>query len=371
MKNRILSALLAALLTLGLFACAASAESASAINLYDMSCTVGDTVYAFPVTVSALANGGLTIPDVSALGEGQYYPSVAVDDGRNAFSLRVEYCASTPDDRWATGCILTAENNTGAVVGGMTVGETTRGEVIAAAGAPRYDYGAEISYYLAELTCVWNLTFESESDSAKLTKVSMYSDLVAQYGDISVIAFAAPEADLPDPASMPFNQVIISGHAYQAGDTVQAFLDDGWALPLSSAADKAVSGRSGSKVSGDTFCLYNGECFIKVSAYNLGDAECALKDCVVNEITVSTDLHSSMIISGGVTVGSALSELTAAVAEPASVKADPINEGVVNAVYDVPDTNLHYTGSVAAASAEAVTYAEPIFELNIRGLMQG
>ena len=371
MKNRILSVLLAALLLLSMSVCTVSAESAGEINLLDMSCTVDANTYAFPVLVSDLADGGLTIPDVSGLTEGQYYPAVEVNDGRNSFSLRVEYCASTPDERWATGCILTAENNTGAVVGGMTVGETTRSDVIAAAGEPTYDYGADISYYLAELTCVWNLTFEDDSDSAKLTKVSMYSDLICQYGDISVISFSDPDADLPDPASMPFNQIIVEGHAYQAGDTVQAFLDNGWALPLTSDAEKVIAARSGSKVSGDTFRMYNGECLIEVSAYNLGDAECALKDCVVNEICVSTAMSSSMTVANGVEINSVLSELTAALGEPASVKADPIEEGVINVVYDVLNGNVHYTACVAADSAEALTSEEPIFELSIRGLMQG
>ena len=135
MKKRILSALLAAMIALSMFALASAETAAPAINLLDMNVTAGGVTYDLPITVSQLTKMGVNVPDLSSLGEGQYAPFVDVDDGHCTFSLRFEYNATAPEDPIATGCMMDVESYPGVAISGMILGETTLGEVIDAMGA--------------------------------------------------------------------------------------------------------------------------------------------------------------------------------------------------------------------------------------------
>ncbi len=334
MKKSIVSVVLA--LVLALSVCMGVAGAESAIDLRDMSCTVGGVTCNFPVPVSTLKEAGLNVPDVSALEEGKYYPNVQVDDGKTSFSIRVEYCTETPDEKWATGCTLRASENPGVVVGGLVLGETTCSDVVAALGSDSSSKtsGDTLTYYLDDMTCNWTLYFDEDG---KLKSVSMHSDLVGKYGDIRTINFAEPSADLPDAASMTYDEFILCGHHYKAGDTVAALLNNGWKIGDSEAE---IEARSGNRVSGDRSYYYNGEALVKVGSFNLEEEAQALKDSVIDELEVTADMGGELILTGDIRIGSTLEAAKAAFGEASSSKEE---EGVTISTFSVLNNTIHYT----------------------------
>lgn len=315
MKRHILSLLLAVVMALSLFTCACAEAS---INLLDMNITVDGVTYDLPITVSQLTELGVTVPDLSTLGEGQYAPSVDVNDGRNAFSLRFEYNAAAPADPIATGCMMSVEYYPGVTISGMTLGETTLGEVVAAMGPDRYGATSEdsLTYYFRDVNESWNLEFDGSDSNSKLTQVHMWSDIPALYGPVEKIAVSE---ELPDPASMPFDQIIMGANLYQPGDTVQKLLDNGWKLPVSTDPETEIVARDGNKVSGGRYLLYNGETFVKVYAYNVSETPSALKDCVIDTIIVEYSFGAEIITADGIQPGvSTYEDAVAVFGEPSS-----------------------------------------------------
>ena len=315
MKNRIVSMLLAVMLMLGMFACASAETAASEINLLDMYITVGNNTFNLPMPASELTEMGISLPELT-VNEGEYLPFVDAHDGRNAFSLRFDYCSATPDDPWASGCYMDAEKFPGIIISGMILGETTLGEVIDAMGPDTYGKTNEesLTYYFRSVNDSWNLTFDGPNRGNKLIKVHMWTDVAAEYGPVETVTVTE---ELPDPFSMPYNQVIIGGNAYQEGDTVQKFLDNGWVLPLAEGPDTEIAAREGNKVHGGHYLLYNGEAVVKIWAYNTGDAAEALKNCVIDAIEVEYDYGTVMTAADGIQPGvSTYKEVVAAYGEP-------------------------------------------------------
>ena len=318
MKKRIFSALLAFMIVLSMFACASAETAAPAINLLDMNITAGGVTYDLPITVSQLTEMGVNVPDLSSLGEGQYAPFVDVDDGSCTFSLRFEYNAAAPEDPIATGCMMDVEYYPGITVSGMTLGEITLGEVIDAMGPDRS--GAtnadSLTYYFRDINESWTLSFDGSDRNSKLTQVHTWTDIPALYGPVETIVVCE---ELPDPASMPLDQIILGGNLYQTGDTVQKLLDNGWKLPLSTSPETEIVARDGNKVSGGRYLLYNGESFVKVYAYNVQETPCALKDAVIDTILVEYSFDASIIAAGGIQPGvSTYEDAVAAFGEPSS-----------------------------------------------------
>lgn len=305
MKNRILSALLAAMLLLGAFACTASAESAPALNPYDLSMTVGNKVYTFPMSASEMTAMGVNLSDVSGLGENQYFYALPADNGRSAFDLRVEYCFESPEDPIVTGCNLKAEKHAGISVGGVVVGQTTRKEVIDAFGEAKYTSGTRLTYYTLASNYVWNIDFESESDSAKVTGLDAHTELPKKYGVNFGDQVGVQDANLPDPTAMAFNAFILDGKHYASGDTLQKLMDNGWKVPMGVDVEKVIDGAGSLFLSGETFYMYNGESLIHVGAYNRNKEQTKLADCCIYSIQVSSEWNSSMIIADGYEPGSA------------------------------------------------------------------
>ena len=349
MKNRILSLLLAALMAIGALACAASAEEAPAINLYDTTLTVGDTTYAFPVSVADLAAMGVSIPDVTGLSEGQYYYDVPVDDGRNAFSVRVDYVTTTEDPFWATGVNLNSDKHAGQSVGGLVLGETTMKDVVDACGPDEYGNTYEkdsLTYFTFGNHYNWFLYFESASENAKLTRLSMNNELVTIYGDVDTSKTGVQEENLPDPASLPFNSYILDGKLYQKGATVQDLLDNGWVLPVDHPADTAVEAGGISMVYGDRMYLYNGAGLVYVGAFNYSSEECTLAECSINEIKASVLLNGALICADGIQPGvTALSEAAATLGAAVEDKTD--DDGVRTVAFSVLN-GVTYTLTVDA-----------------------
>ena len=332
MKNRILSILLIALLAVGALASAASAEEAGAINLYDTSLNVGGKTYDFPISVADLSAMGVNVPDVSGLSKGQYYYDVPVDDGRNAFSVRVDYVTTTEDPFWATGVNLNSDKHAGLSVGGLVLGETTMKDVVDACGPDSngrtYD-SDYLTYYTFGRNYNWTLYFESADENAKLTRLTMDNDLVTDYGVVDTSKTGVQEENLPDPASLPFNSYILDGKLYQKGATVQDLLDNGWVLPADHPADSAVEA-GGIWVYGDRMYLYNGAGLVYVGAFNYSGEECTLAECSVSEIKAAALQNGALICADGIQPGvTALSEAAATLGAPSD---DSIDEDGVRTV---------------------------------------
>ena len=336
MKNRILSILLIALLAVVALACAASAEEAGAINLYDTSLNVGGKTYDFPISVADLTAMGVNVPDVSGLSKGQYYYDVPVDDGRNAFSVRVDYVTTTEDPFWATGVNLNSSKHAGQSVGGLVLGETTMKDVIEACGPDEHGrtYDSDyLTYYTFGNNYNWTLYFESADENAKLTRLTMSNDLVTNYGVVDSSKTGVPEENLPDPASLPFDSYILDGKLYQKGATVQDLLDNGWVLPADHPADSAVEA-GGIWVYGDRMYLYNGAGLVYVGAFNYSGEECTLTECSVSEIKASALQNSALICADGIQPGvTALSEAAATLGAPSEDSTD--EDGVRTVEFEV------------------------------------
>ncbi|MGN0183587.1 MAG: hypothetical protein ACI4AL_00610 [Aristaeellaceae bacterium] len=319
MKNRILSILLIALLAVGALAYAASAEEAGVINLYDTRLIVGNKTYSFPVSVADLTAMGVSVPDVTGLTEGKYYYDVPVDDGRNAFSVRVDYVTTTEDPFWATGVNLNSDKHAGQSVGGLVVGETTMKEVVDACGPDTYGHtydSTSLTYYVYGRLYSWNLYFESADENAKLTRLTMDNDLVTKYGVVDSSRAGVADEDLPDPSSLPFDSYILDGKLYRRGATLQDLLDNGWVLPSDRSADDAIDA-GGIWVYGDRMYLYNGAGLVYVGAFNYSSEGCTLAECSINEIKASALQDGPLVCADGIQPGvTALSEAAATLGTP-------------------------------------------------------
>ena len=349
MKNCILSILLIALLAVGALACAATAEEAGVINLYDTSLNVGGKTYDFPISVADLTAMGVNVPDVSGLSKGQYYYDVPVDDGRNAFSVRVDYVTTTEDPFWATGVNLNSDKHAGQSVGGLVLGETTMKDVIEACGPDEHGrtYDSDyLTYYTFGNNYNWTLYFESADENAKLTRLTMSNDLVTNYGVVDSSRTGVQQEDLPDPASLPFDSYILDGKLYQKGATVQDLLDNGWVLPVDHPADTAVEAGGISMVYGDRMYLYNGAGLVYVGAFNYSSEECTLAECSINEIKASVLLNGALICADGIQPGvTALSEAAATLGAAVEDKTD--DDGVRTVAFSVLN-GVTYTLTVDA-----------------------
>ena len=361
MKNRILSLLLVVLLVIGTFACAASAEEASAINLYDTSLIVGGKTYVFPISVADLTAMGVSVPDVTGLTEGKYYYEVPVDDGRNPFSVRVDYVTTTEDPFWATGVNLNSDKHAGQSVGGLVLGETTMKDVVDACGPDEYGYTYDrdyLTYFTFGNHYSWHLYFESASENAKLTRLTMNNELVTTYGDVDTSKAGVQEENLPDPASLPFNSYILDGKLYQKGATVQDLLDNGWVLPADHPADTAVEVGSSSMIYGERMYMYNGVGLIYVGAFNYGGEECTLAECTINQIEASVRQNGPLLCADGIQPGvTTLSEAAATLGTPSKDSTD--DDGVRTVEFKVLNGVTYYL---------TVDADELVTAIGIRGL---
>lgn len=350
MKNRIMAMLLVGVLALSVFACAAVAEEAIAaetektvLNLTDSTLYVGGKSYAFPASVAELTEMGVEIPDVTDLTEGLYYPAVEANDGRNGFELRVEYLSSVDDPFWVTGVHLNSDDHAGMSVGGLVLGETTRGEIIAALGSDYYGdtYGSdELTYYAYNFNYKWYLTFDGRNENAKLIKLNMDSSIVSNYGIADSDKAGVEEADLPDVSTMGFKEFILDGKYYAKGASVQNLLDNGWVLSVDKA-EKTVS-----PMTGGNLWLYNGASMIRVGAYNLGETDCTYADCVIDSVYADVCNKASIVCADGLANGvSTYDEALALLGEPGSIEDG--DDGFKNVTFTVIN-DVRYTIGVNA-----------------------
>lgn len=318
MKKQFISILTAAVLMLSMLACAAVAENG--ISLTNTTLHVGNKAYTLPASVTELTEQGVNFPEMTGLDAEHYAPMMKVDNGRNGFTLCVRYLTTTEDPYWVTGVNWDSGEYAGMAVGGMVLGETTREEIIRALGPDHYGKtyeGTSLTYYAWEMNYSWALTFDGETPEAKLTRVIVGNSLVTQYGVVDASKAGVADADLPDPATMSFAEFILDGKHYVQGVTLQELLDDGWVMPAN-MNEKTVEARRGSRVNGAHVELYNGASMVKVSAYNVTDAECSFAACTVGTVTADTACNASIVCADGLANGvSTYDEAVSILGEPA------------------------------------------------------
>lgn len=298
----------------------AAEAAAPAVNPYVISLTVGRHTYSLPMAVSELDGMGVSILGLDQLTESSFASSYEAHDGRNAFSLHVEYCALTPDDPWAIGCSLNAEKHAGISVNGMVLGQTTRSEVIETLGADKdgNTEGETLSYYFGGITN-YELTFDA---AAVLQEIFAWTPTVSDYGPVK---YSAPAAqDLPDPYAMPYDGIIIEGAFYRAGDTVQKLLDNGWHLPLGLTADTKVKDIERNLVpNGGMASMFNGKSRMHVIFSDNGKASTPVRDCTISSLDAGAYSNVDFIAADDIRPGAAtLADAMAAYGEITATEED-------------------------------------------------
>lgn len=321
MKNCILSIFLIIVLALS---CVAFAEE-NTISLTDSTLYVGNKTYTFPISIADLTELGVDIPDVSNLTAGVYYPGVDVNDGRNGFAIRIEYLSNLEDPIWATGVNLNSDNHAGMSVGGMVLGETTRGEIIAACGGDNYGNtyeGDSLTYYAYNINYIWYLSFDGTAEDSKLTRVSMHNELTEKYGEVDASNAGVKDNDLPDTSAMGFNEFILDGKYYAKNSTVQDLLDNGWVLTFDDA-EKSVAAKDGLIMAGGSLWLYNGVSMVRINAFNTNEAEgeYGYADCTINSVYADVCNNATIVCADGLTnMGSTYDDAVAILGEPTSIE---------------------------------------------------
>lgn len=297
--------------------------------------------YTFPMSADACKAAGIALPELGALSADQYYPSVKVNNGREQFDVRVEMDAAT-GEFCVTGFNLTLNDIADAALAGITLGKTTQTEVYELLGAdhngtlPGTSDSMTYYYYMGHEGLT--IYFDSADANAVAKHVIASSDLVSTYG-MQVSAQASVEdKDLPAAADLAFNQFILAGNLYQSGDTLQTLLDNGWILPASHSADQLIAAREGSRASGERFDLYNGSSIVEVAVYNISESECALADCVINQVVADQEGRAALTIADGLTITSS-SDAAKIFGEAASHSAN--DDGTVVNTFNVL-RNLEY-----------------------------
>lgn len=316
--------------------------------------------YTFPMSADACREAGIPLSELAPLSAGQYYPSVKVNNGREQFAVRVEPDAAT-GEFYVTGFSLTVDDVADAALAGITLGKTTQTEVYELLGADRNNTlpgtsDSMIYYYSMDHESLY-IYFDSADANAAAKHIIASSDLVSTYGTQFSAQAGVEEQDLPAAADLAFNQFILDGKLYQSGDTLQTLLDNGWILPASRSADHLIDARDGSRASGDRFDLYNGSSLVEVAVYNIAESECALADCLINQIVANQEGNVALTVSDGLTIASNAADAASIFGEAASQSAN--EDGTVVNTFNVLH-NLQY---------EITEQDGVVTSISIRGLM--
>lgn len=316
--------------------------------------------YTFPMTVAECEAAGIPLPQLNVLSDDQYYPSVPVNNGREQFSVRVELDAAT-GEFCVTGFYLTVDDISGAELAGITLGKTTQTEVYEMFGADHWGTklgeSDSLNYYFFLQHESMTIYFDSADANATVKRIVVSSDIAGKYGVNVGESADAAQSDLPAASDLAFNQFILDGQIYQAGDTLQKLLDNGWVLPANRSVDTMIDARDGSRASGDYFDLYNGHGIAKVYVYNTSESDCALSECLINEIVVEEEGKVELICADGLAIGSIAADATELFGEASEQSTE--DDGSVVSTFTVLN-NLEYK---ITANDNVVT------GISIRGLM--
>lgn len=315
--------LIAALLAL-VFICTLCAGvcAESAIDLTDLTLHTSSASYSMPASLEEARAAGINIQDFDPPAENEYYFAIPADDGRSAFKLRVDYCAASPDLQYITGWTVSQKKAPGASIGGLVLGETTAKEVVAALGADNsgYEKGETLHYSAMHGNVQWQLKFDGKGKKAKLEEIYVYTYIPARYG--LEFSPAAPDANLPAPEAMGFDQFILGGKLYQKGDNLQKLIDNGWVVDARFAGG-TVEAREEYLLHSQEVVLYNGTGTIRVSVYNPTDADAPLAECLVHEVETKLNDKSGLVLANNLTPGvSTIKDVQAVLGEPVDKRKD-------------------------------------------------
>jgi hypothetical protein len=177
------------------------------------------------------------------------------------------------------------------------------------------------------------------SANAKLKRVIVSSDMINEYG-FEFSDLAGVQADnLPDPASMNYNEFILDGKHYAAGSSLQTLLDNGWTLPLDMDPAAEIEGLNGIWVHGEHLDLYNGQTMAHVSVYNYSDKTAPLNECLIETVSVETEDNTVLLSAGGLQAGvSTVADAEALLGAPADTEED--YKGFVTYEFKVMDDQV-------------------------------
>lgn len=321
MIRKLIATLLALIFTCALMTGGACAESA--IDLTDLTLHAGAASYSLPVSLEEARAAGINIQDFDPPAEGEYYFAIPVDDGRSAFKIRVDYCAASPDLQCITGWTVSQENAPGASIGGLVLGETTSKEVVAALGADNsgYEKGETLHYSAMHGNVQWQLKFDGKGKKAKLEEIYVYTYIPARYG-LEFSPAGQPDADLPAPEALGFDQFILGGKLYQKGDNLQKLIDNGWVVDARFAGS-TVQAREEYLLHSQEVVLCNGTGAILVSVYNPTDADAPLAECLVHKVETKVNDKSGLVLANNLTPGvSTIEDAKAVLGEPVDKRKD-------------------------------------------------
>lgn len=277
--------------------------------------------YTFPMSADACEAAGIPLPELEPLSAGQYYPSVTVNNGREQFAVRVEMDATT-GEFCVTGFDLSLTDIADATLAGITLGKTTQTEVYELLGADSWGKlpgeGEDMTYYYYMGHDTLAIYFDSAKADAVVKHIIVSSDLVSTYGTQFSAQAGVEDENLPAAADLAFNQFILDGKLYQSGDTLQTLLDNGWILPAGRSVDTMIAAREGSRASGDRFDLYNGSSMVTVAVYNTAETECALADCLINQVVAEQEGGAALTVADGLTITSDAADAARIFGEAAS-----------------------------------------------------
>lgn len=321
MIRKPLAILLAMIFLCSLWTGAACAESA--YDLTDLTLNTGSASYTLPASVAECRAAGINIPDFDPLNENEYYFAVPVDDGRAAFEIRMDYCAASPDLHYVTGWTVSQKNAPGASIGGLVLGETTLKDLVAALGADDRGFEKDEAMYYSAMhnNLKWQLKFDGKGKKATLQEIYVYTQLPGLYG-IEFSPAGQPDADLPSPEALGFDQYILGGKLYQKGDKLQKLIDNGWVVDARHA-EATLGAVEEYFLHSQEVVLYNGEGTICVSVYNPAEADAPLAECLVHRVGTELYDNSGLVIANGLTPGvSTIEDVQAVLGEPANKRKD-------------------------------------------------
>ena len=307
------------------------------IDLMNLTVSFVDgTMYALPMSLDDAAAAGLNIPsDLYSLEAGYYY-SVQINDREgdeeefNQFTANVVCNPDTPDMPWINGLTISAANNTGASVAGITIGTTTRDEVVGALGADAHgETEAEtLNYFQMDNNIICSVEF----DGNVVKRLILKNGLVDAYG--TVYAPAEPAAGLPAADAMELNQIIIRGKLYDGSATLNDFLNAGWKLPSRISLEDEVKARRGNTVYSKILTLYDGENMLSIQVGNKTEDALPLADCCLLKVHLNADWGADCVtVANGLNVGSSYDDVIAALGEPRTMSDE--SEGIKKLHYNL------------------------------------
>ncbi len=321
------SRIAALILCVILLCSAAFAEFVPTEKIHDLEIMVGASTYAFPMSIAQAKAAGIVFDDEAAIYtdekiEGRYLRSFPASNGVSAFKLTVmclpEGAGGNYNENtlYAAGMII--ENDVTEAVelaGGLKLGESSLQDCIAVLGEP---YMVLENKSRATFRLNHDLTFFSlDFKDGVLSEVNAYTTM-GKYG--LEFSPAAPDAELPDYASMTPDQFILNGKLYSGKLTYADLAKDGWVMDYTNAADTLDPSGNSYMIWGLSPMLYNGESMLQAFLYNPAETgTCTMAEGTVKYLAVYDGDGTELILANGLTIGSTYEEMTAALGTEASV----------------------------------------------------